>query len=151
MSLGKLGGIPCKAHLNRRRGFRLQLPAILWRRGIGLKFMATEIEIKAGDSRPQGAAGGAWLNRLRGEALANPKAPRVHEMNLIFDTPDGGIGENTGSCCGFRTEDAGASEEGCSRPRVARRTVLTFKSPPGRVGRNLGDVGHVGDRPAQGA
>ncbi len=53
--------------------------------------MATEIEIKL--AIRDGKALQRTLKRLRAKP-ANPKAPRVHEMNLIFDTPDGGLAKH---------------------------------------------------------
>lgn len=101
--------------------------------------MATEIEIKLAirDGKPLLRA----LKRLRAKP-ANPKAPRVHEMNLIFDTPDGGLAKH-GQLLRIRTETPASAKRG-ARGKVARRTVLTFKSPPEELA--IGDVGHVGDR-----
>ena len=101
--------------------------------------MATEIEIKLAirDGKRLLRA----LKRLRAKP-ANPKAPRVHEMNLIFDTPDGGLAKH-GQLLRIRTEAPASAKKG-ARGKVARRTVLTFKSPPEELA--IGDVGHVGDR-----
>ena len=101
--------------------------------------MATEIEIKLA-IRDRKALQRA-LNRLSAKP-ANPKAPRVHEMNLIFDTPDGGLAKH-GQLLRIRTETPASAKRG-ARGKVARRTVLTFKSPPEELA--IGDVGHVGDR-----
>src|SRR6267378_5335595 len=101
--------------------------------------MATEIEIKL--AIRDGKALQRALNRLRAKP-ANPKAPRVHEMNLIFDTPDGGLAKH-GQLLRIRTETPAPAKKG-ARGKVARRTVLTFKSPPEELA--IGDVGHVGDR-----
>src|SRR5260370_22403991 len=101
--------------------------------------MATEIEIKL--AIRNGKALQRALNRLRAKP-ANPKAPRVHEMNLIFDTPDGGLAKH-GQLLRIRTETPAPAKKG-ARSKAARRTVLTFKSPPEELA--IGDVGHVGDR-----
>src|SRR6267378_319247 len=101
--------------------------------------MATEIEIKL--AIRDGKALQRALNRLRAKP-ANPKAPRVHEMNLIFDTPDGGLAKH-GQLLRIRTETPAPAKKG-PRGKAARRTVLTFKSPPEELA--IGDVGHVGDR-----
>jgi len=101
--------------------------------------MATEIEIKLA-IRDRKALQRA-LNRLSAKP-ANPKAPRVHEMNLIFDTPDGGLAKH-GQLLRIRTETPASAKRG-ARGKVARRTVLTFKSPPEELA--IGDVGHVGGR-----
>src|SRR5258707_13848064 len=101
--------------------------------------MATEIEIKLAirDLKALQRA----LNRLRAKP-ANPKALRVHEMTLIFDTPDGGLAKH-GQLMRIRTETPAPAKKG-ARSKAARRTVLTFKSPPEELA--IGDVGHVGDR-----
>ncbi len=101
--------------------------------------MATEIEIKL--AIRDGKALQRTLKRLRAKP-ANPKAPRVHEMNLIFDTPDGGLAKH-GQLLRIRTEMPAPAKKG-ARSKVARRTVLTFKSPPEELA--IGDVGNVGDR-----
>ena len=101
--------------------------------------MATEIEIKLA-IRDRKALQRA-LNRLSAKP-ANPKAPRVHEMNLIFDTPDGGLAKH-GQLLRIRTETPAPGKKSV-RSKVAARTVLTFKSPPEELA--IGDVGHVGDR-----
>ena len=101
--------------------------------------MATEIEIKL--AIRDGKALLRALKRLRVKP-ANPKAPRVHEMNLIFDTPDGGLAKH-GQLLRIRTETPAPAKKG-ARSKVARRTLLTFKSPPEELA--IGDVGHVGDR-----
>jgi len=102
--------------------------------------MATEIEIKL--AIRDGKALLRALKRLRAKP-ANPKAPRMHEMNLIFDTPDGGLAKH-GQLLRIRTETPAPAKKKGARSKVARRTVLTFKSPPEELA--IGDVGHVGDR-----
>ena len=131
-------GMPCKAILI-EDGSGLQLPAILWRRGVGLRTMAYEIEIKLAIRNSK-----ALLKALKrlGAKPANPKAPRMHEMNLIFDTPDGGLAKH-GQLLRIRTETPAPGKKG-DRGRLAARTVLTFKSPPEELA--IGDVGPGGDR-----
>jgi adenylate cyclase class 2 len=101
--------------------------------------MPTEIEIKLAvrDGKAQARA----LKRL-GAKPANPKAPRMHEMNLIFDTPDGGLAKH-GQLLRIRTETPAPLKKGVRR-KVAARTLLTFKSPPAELA--IGDVGPAGDR-----
>jgi adenylate cyclase, class 2 len=96
--------------------------------------MATEIEIKLAirDGKKLGRA----LKRL-GVKAANPKAPRMHEVNLIFDTPDGGLAKH-GQLLRIRTETPASAKKG-GRIKAAARTVLTFKSPPEALA--IGDVG----------
>jgi adenylate cyclase class 2 len=96
--------------------------------------MATEIEIKLAirDGKKLARA----LKRL-GAKPANAKAPRLHEMNLIFDTPDGGLAKH-GQLLRIRTELPAPAKKGSNR-KVAGRTLLTFKSPPESLA--MGDVG----------
>ncbi len=101
--------------------------------------MATEIEIKL--AIRDGKALVRKLKRL-GAKPANPKASRMHEMNLIFDTPEGGLAKH-GQLLRIRTEMAAASKKGV-RSKVAARTVLTFKSPPEELA--IGDLGPSGGR-----
>jgi adenylate cyclase class 2 len=101
--------------------------------------MATEIEIKLAIRNSKVLL--RVLKRL-GAKPANPKAPRMHEMNLIFDTPDGGLAKH-GQLLRIRTEMAAPAKKG-SKSKVAARTLLTFKSPPEELA--IGDVGHAGDR-----
>ena len=101
--------------------------------------MATEIEIKL--AIRDGKALARALKRM-GAKPANPKAPRMHEMNLIFDTPDGGLAKH-GQLLRIRTETP-APVKKAGRSKIARRTLLTFKSPPESLA--MGDVGPSGDR-----
>jgi adenylate cyclase, class 2 len=100
--------------------------------------MATEIEIKLAIRDGKGLA--RALKRL-GAKPANPKAPRMHEMNLIFDTPEGGLAKH-GQLLRIRTETP-APVEKSARSKVAVRTLLTFKSPPEELA--IGDVRNRGD------
>ena len=101
--------------------------------------MAYEIEIKLAIRN-----GKALLRALKrlGAKPANPKAPRMHEMNLIFDTPDGGLAKH-GQLLRIRTETPAPAKKR-ARSKVAGRTVLTFKSPPEELA--IGEVGPRGDR-----
>jgi adenylate cyclase class 2 len=101
--------------------------------------MPTEIEIKL--AVRDGKALARALKRL-GAKTANPKAPRMHEMNLIFDTPDGGLAKH-GQLLRIRTETPAPLKKGVRR-KVAAQTLLTFKSPPAELA--IGDVGPAGDR-----
>jgi adenylate cyclase, class 2 len=95
--------------------------------------MAYEIEIKL--AIRDGKALARALKRL-GAKPANPKAPRMHEMNLIFDTPEGGLAKH-GQLLRIRTETPAPAKKG-GRSKVAGRTLLTFKSPPTELA--IGDV-----------
>src|ERR1700688_4574673 len=101
--------------------------------------MAYEIEIKLAIRNNK-----ALLRALKrlGARPANPKAPRMHEMNLIFDTPDGGLAKH-GQLLRIRTETPAPLKRG-SKSKVAGRTLLTFKSPPDQLA--IGNAGHGGDR-----
>jgi adenylate cyclase class 2 len=101
--------------------------------------MATETEIKLaiGDGKKLARA----LKRL-GAKPANAKAPRMHETNLIFDTPDGGLAKH-GQLLRIRTEVAAPPKKGV-RSKGAGRILLTFKSPPEALA--IGDVGPARDR-----
>ena len=101
--------------------------------------MATEIEIKLAIRDRKGLL--RALKRL-GAKAANPKAPRMHEMNLIFDTPDGGLAKH-GQLLRIRTETPAPPKKG-SKSKAAGRTLLTFKSPPEELA--IGNVGPSGDR-----
>jgi adenylate cyclase class 2 len=103
--------------------------------------MAYEIEIKLAIRNTK-----ALLRALKrlGAKPANPKAPRMQEMNLIFDTPDGGLAKH-GQLLRIRTETpAPAAGKKGARSKLAARTVLTFKSPPEELA--IGDVGQSGNR-----
>lgn len=112
---------------------------MLWRVRNGLRLMATEIEIKLAirDGKKLARA----LKRL-GAKAANVKAPRMHEMNLIFDTPDGGLAKH-GQLLRIRTETPAPAKKG-ERSKAVARTVLTFKSPPEELA--IGDLGPARDR-----
>jgi len=101
--------------------------------------MATEIEIKLAIRDGKGLL--RALKRL-GAKAANPKAPRMHEMNLIFDTPDGGLAKH-GQLLRIRTETPAPPKKG-SKNKAAGRTLMTFKSPPEELA--IGDVGPAVDR-----
>jgi inorganic triphosphatase YgiF len=62
--------------------------------------MPQEIEIKLPISNPK--AFQRTLKRL-GAIPADAKSPRVHEMNLLFDTPNGGLAKH-GQLLRIRTE-----------------------------------------------
>ena len=65
------------------------------------------------------------LKRLGARAAGHGKG-RIHEWNVIYDTPQGGLAKH-GQLLRIRTE---TSEDGRRETRKARqRTVLTFKQP----------------------
>jgi adenylate cyclase class 2 len=88
--------------------------------------MAQEIEIKLRIS--DAAALKRTLKRL-GARLVGGGTGRVHEWNVLFDTPHGDLAKN-GQLLRIRTETPGAkSRKGKSA--TAQRVLLTFKRPVG--------------------
>src|SRR5258705_13959872 len=53
---------------------------------------------------------------------------RVHELNVIFDTPDGGLAKH-GQLLSIRTE----SVQGGGKKETPQRVMLTFKQPAVRA------------------
>jgi adenylate cyclase class 2 len=86
--------------------------------------MAQEIEIKLKISDPKALK--RELKRL-GARPANGGSGRVHEWNVIFDTPEGGLAKH-GQLLRIRIETPETkSKKGTAAH--AKRTVLTFKRP----------------------
>jgi adenylate cyclase class 2 len=88
--------------------------------------MAQEIEIKLRVSNPK-----ALTRRLKrlGARPVSGGSGRVHELNVIFDTPEGGLAKH-GQLLRIRTETPVAKSKK-SKPTPGLRTLLTFKRPPG--------------------
>jgi adenylate cyclase class 2 len=86
--------------------------------------MPQETEIKLPISNPK-----SFLRTLKrlGAIPVDPKSPRVHEMNLLFDTPDGGLAKH-GQLLRIRTETPAPLKK--SPRKAPSRYLLTFKSPP---------------------
>jgi adenylate cyclase, class 2 len=88
--------------------------------------MPAEIEIKLRISNPK-----SFLRTLA-KAGAKPVSPRVHEHNLLFDTPDGGLAKH-GQLLRIRTESP-VAPKGKGKKSAAKKSsvryLLTFKSPP---------------------
>jgi adenylate cyclase class 2 len=86
----------------------------------------TEIKLKISDVPAFHRA----LKRI-GARPASPGSSKVHEENVIFDTPQGGLAKH-GQLLRIRTE---APELGRKSKKSApkRRVVLTFKQPPVRL------------------
>ena len=101
--------------------------------------MAREIEIKLAI-----ADGKRLLRRLKrlGAKPRDAKCARVHEMNLLFDTPEGGLAKH-GQLLRIRVETP-ANGKKTARGKAGARTLLTFKSPPEELA--IGDVRPIGDR-----
>jgi len=85
----------------------------------------TEIKLKIEDLK----AFQRLLKKLGAQPLS-PRSGRVHEENVIFDTPQGGLAKH-GQLLRIRTETpegSGNSRKPKSKPRV----ILTFKRPVAR-------------------
>jgi len=85
--------------------------------------MPREIEIKLPIANPK-----AFLRRLQ-KLGAKPVSARVHEHNLIFDTPDGGLAKH-GQLLRIRTETPAPAGKKSASKKSSPRVLLTFKSPP---------------------
>jgi adenylate cyclase class 2 len=88
--------------------------------------MPFEIEIKLRLQNPK-----SFLRALS-KLGAKPISPRTHELNLIFDTPDGGLAKH-GQLLRIRTESAAGTAKGKKTTKskaATARYLLTFKSPP---------------------
>lgn len=83
--------------------------------------MPRETEIKLKIDNPK-----SFLRRLS-KLGAKPSIPRTHELNLIFDTPDGGLAKH-GQLLRIRTETPAVASK-----KSPPRTLLTFKSPPDQL------------------
>ncbi len=67
--------------------------------------------------------------RLLKKLGARPVSPRVHEHNIIFDTPDGGLAKH-GQLLRIRTETPAPAGKKSTARKSSSRHILTFKSPP---------------------
>ena len=101
--------------------------------------MGYEIEIKLAIRDRKKLLRG--LKRL-GAKAADPKCPRVHEMNLLFDTPDGGLAKH-GQLLRIRRETPAGGKKS-AKGEAGDRTLLTFKSPPEELA--IGNVRPSGER-----
>ncbi|HVM76208.1 MAG TPA: class IV adenylate cyclase [Candidatus Saccharimonadales bacterium] len=96
--------------------------------------MARETEIKLHISNPK-----SFL-RMLAKLGAKPASPRVHEHNVIFDTPDGGLAKH-GQLLRIRTEAPAPAAKGKKSARKGTpRVILTFKSPPEQLA--IGELTH---------
>lgn len=110
------------------------------RRGYEGGIVAREIEIKLAIKDTK-----RLLRRLKklGAKPRDAKCPRVHETNLIFDTPDGGLAKH-GQLLRIRTETPAKGKKSSKQGKASARTLLTFKSPPEELA--MGKVWRSGDR-----
>lgn len=87
-----------------------------------------EVKLKISDARALRRA----LQKL-GARRGGSGSGRVHEMNVIFDTPQGGLAKH-GQLLRIRTETPETAVHKAKRHSAARelvqRSVLTFKKPP---------------------
>jgi adenylate cyclase class 2 len=93
----------------------------------------TEIKLRIENKKALGRA----LKRLGAKPVGGGDG-RVHEWNVIYDTPQGGLAKH-GQLLRIRTETPlrGRKKNGGSKPRV----VLTFKQPAVRPEESLGATG----------
>lgn len=85
--------------------------------------MPRETEVKLHIPSPK-----AFLRLLK-KLGAKPISPRVHEHNVIFDTPDGGLAKH-GQLLRIRIETPAPVGKKSATRKSSSRTLLTFKSPP---------------------
>lgn len=83
-------------------------------------YRETEIKLRIHNARS--------LLRTLKKLGAKPISPRAHELNLLFDTPEGGLAKH-GQLLRIRTETPAAAGKKPAR-KSSSRTLLTFKSPP---------------------
>lgn len=85
----------------------------------------TEIKLRVEDAK-------ALQRKLKSLRVrpANGGTGRVHEWNVVFDTPQGGLAKH-GQLLRIRTESAPAAK---NKSGAAKRVVLTFKEPAVRAG-----------------
>jgi adenylate cyclase class 2 len=98
--------------------------------------MARETEIKLSISNLPALH--RALKRV-GARLAVPGASKVHEQNVIFDTPLGGLAKH-GQLLRIRTETP-VGQGKSHAPRAKQRVVLTFKQPAAGAGPENPSVG----------
>ena len=101
--------------------------------------MAQEIEIKLAVGDKKALMRG--LKRLGAKPL-DAKCPRVHEMNLLFDTPEGGLAKH-GQLLRIRRETRAVGKKD-GKGKAGLRTLLTFKSPPEELA--IGEARPSGER-----
>ncbi len=85
--------------------------------------MPPEIEVKLRILSPK-----SFIRHLQ-KLGAKPVSPRVHEHNLIFDTPEGGLAKH-GQLLRIRTETPAPAGKKVPSKKSSPHSILTFKSPP---------------------
>jgi len=99
--------------------------------------MPREVEIKLRIAKPKSFLG------LLAKLGARPVSPRIHEKNLLFDTPDGGLAKH-GQLLRIRTETPAPAGKKSSPKQSPVRYLLTFKSPPEQLA--IGPAAYPPDR-----
>lgn len=94
----------------------------------------TEIKLRIPNPKP--------FLRALAKLGAKPASPRVHEHNLLFDTPDGGLAKH-GQLLRIRTETPAPAGRKPAR-KCTPRVILTFKSPPEQLA--IGEIAPPSDR-----
>jgi len=95
----------------------------------------TEIKLRIEDEK-----GLRRTLKKMGAVLVGAGSGRVHEMNLIFDTPEGGLAKH-GQLLRIRTETPDGRNRGKTGKGGSPRVILTFKSPPEELA--IGEAGPV--------
>ena len=98
--------------------------------------MPRETEIKLRIDNPK-----SFLRMLQ-KLGAKPVSSRAHELNLLFDTPDGGLAKH-GQLLRIRTETPAGKAKNSAK-KGSSRSLLTFKSPPDQLA--IGALTASGDR-----
>ena len=93
----------------------------------------TEIKLRAGDVK-------GLLRRLKALGARPANGGRVHEWNVVFDTPQGGLAKH-GQLLRIRTETLVVRKRKSSGS--TRRIVLTFKEPVMRAGAAADSLGKL--------
>jgi len=93
----------------------------------------TEIKLRIGNVPAFHRA----LKRI-GARLAGPGTSKVHEENVIFDTPQGGLAKH-GQLLRIRTETPEVRGKPKNAAQAKQRVVLTFKQPAGAGLENTSD------------
>lgn len=97
----------------------------------------TEIKLRVANVK-------ALLRKLKslGARLANRESGRVHEWNVVFDTPQGGLAKH-GQLLRIRTGKTQSARAARKTSGSAKRVVLTFKEPAVRAGQAAESLGNL--------
>jgi len=93
-----------------------------------------EIKLRVEDMKSLSRA----LKRLGAKPVGEGKG-RIHEWNVIYDTPQGGLAKH-GQLLRIRTESPGANKSRSTTAKTAKpRIVLTFKQPAVKPEKAIGN------------